>query len=75
MISFLGAEELASESHNLMEQNGGNDLSKDLPEPSIPQIYPTTLSAKSTTAHPLFSKILEAVRFLQRDDSKDSFVS
>jgi hypothetical protein len=74
LIATLGAEASDPERDNLIQQNGESDLPRDIPDPIIPQAYPTTLSTKSNTTHPLFSKILEVVGFLQRDDSK-SFVN
>jgi hypothetical protein len=71
LIAALGAENSDPERDNLIEQNGESDLPKDIPETLIPQTYPTTLSTKSSTTHPLFSKVLEVVSFLQRDDGKN----
>ncbi len=62
------------ERDNLIEQNGESDLPKDMPDPLVTQTYPTTLSTKRSTTHPLFSKVLEVVGFLQRDDSMNFFI-
>jgi hypothetical protein len=71
LIAALDVENSDPEGDSLIEHDGENDLPKDIPEPLIPQMYPTTLSTKSSNTHPLFSKILEVVGFLQRDDSKN----
>jgi hypothetical protein len=71
LITALGAETSDPERDSLIEHNGERDLLKDIPDPLIPQAYPTTLSTKSNNTHPLFSKVLEVVGFLQRDDSKN----
>ena len=70
LIPALGAETSDPERDSLIEHNGESDLPKDMPDPLIPRDYPTALSTKSNTTHPLFSKVLEVVGFLQRDDSK-----
>jgi hypothetical protein len=66
----IDVENSDPERDNLIEHNGDNSP-KDIPDPLIPQTYPTTLSSKGSTAHPLFAKVLEVVSFLQRDDSKN----
>jgi hypothetical protein len=67
----IDVENSDPERDNLIEHNGNNSLPKDIPDPLITQTYPTTLSSKGSTAHPLFAKLLEVVGFLQRDDSKN----
>jgi hypothetical protein len=67
----IDVENSDPERDNLIEHNGDNNSPKDIPDPIIPQTYPTTLSSKGSTAHPLFAKVLEVVGFLQRDDSKN----
>jgi hypothetical protein len=72
LTAALGVQNSDPERDSLIEHNGENvDLPNDIPDPLIPQAYPTTLSTKSGNTHPLFSKVLQVIGFLQRDDSKN----